>query len=119
MGLGRVPWGGVFLSVTEALIREIRSLPNAPALLVLHTVPASSANCNLDLLRWQRPLLLYYHVPVLSYLRAISAEFDGLGGHARRALRERALENGVALQRLCAPQKDAWCAIVTVDVPAL
>ena len=37
----------------------------------------------------------------------------------RRALRERALENGVALQRLCAPQKDAWCAIVTVDVPAL
>jgi len=72
-----------FVSVTEALIREIRSLPNAPALLVLHTVPASSANCNLDLLRWQRPLLLYYHVPVLSYLRAISAEFDGLGGHAR------------------------------------
>ena len=69
--------------MTEALIREIRSLPNAPALLVLHTVPASSANCNLDLLRWQRPLLLYYYVPVLSYLRTISAEFDGLGGHAR------------------------------------
>lgn len=60
-----------FLATSEALVRQVLSMPQAPALLMLHTVPAALRSCNWDLLRWQRPLLDYYGVPVLSFAHAI------------------------------------------------
>ena len=70
-----------YLTASEALVRQVLSMPQTPALLVLHTVPASLATCHWDLLRWQRPLLDHYGVPVLSYAHAISPSLDPRSAH--------------------------------------